>query len=91
LGQHGRSVHALKSGRRRSYRCHLDHWLDEVIGVAGIPIPYGAQNASPHIERFVGTLREEALDHKAAREPHDRHFGLPKPGLDFSEPGIDTS
>ena len=49
--------------RTCSYRCHLDRWLDEVIGVEGIPIPYGAPNASPHVERFVRTLREEALNH----------------------------
>ena len=27
------------------------------------PSPYGAPNASPHIERFNRTLREEALNH----------------------------
>ncbi len=27
------------------------------------PIPYGAPNASPYIERFNRTLREEALNH----------------------------
>ena len=26
-------------------------------------VPYGAPNASPHIERFNRTLREEALNH----------------------------
>ncbi|MFH1144248.1 MAG: integrase core domain-containing protein [Candidatus Eisenbacteria bacterium] len=36
---------------------------NEVMGVEGIPIPYGAPNATPHVERFVRTLREEALDH----------------------------
>jgi len=54
---------AEAKGRRRSYRCHLDRWLNEVMGIEGIPIPYGAPNASPHIERFVRTLREEALNH----------------------------
>ena len=33
------------------------------MGIQGIPIPYGAPNASPHVERFVRTLREDALDH----------------------------
>ena len=47
----------------RRYRCHLDLWLAEVMGIDGIPIPYGAPNASPHIERFNRTLREEALNH----------------------------
>ena len=50
-------------GKRRSYRCHLDWWLHVVLGVRGIPIPYGAPNASPHVERLVRTIREEALDH----------------------------
>ena len=49
-------------GRLR-YRCRLDFWLADVMGIAGIPIPYGAPNASPHIERFNRTLREEALNH----------------------------
>ena len=50
-----------KKGRR--YRCHLDFWLADVMGIEGIPIPYGAPNASPHIERFNRSLREEALNH----------------------------
>jgi putative transposase len=50
-----------KRGRR--YRCHLDVWLADVMGIEGIPIPYGAPNASPHIERFNRALREEALNH----------------------------
>ena len=49
-------------GRRR-YRCRLDFWLADVMGIAGIPIPYGAPNASPHIERLNRSLREEALNH----------------------------
>jgi hypothetical protein len=63
FGQLGRPVIVEGNGRKRSYRCHLDRWLDGVIGVEGIPIPYGAPNASPHVERFNRTLREEALDH----------------------------
>ena len=50
-----------KKGRR--YRCRLDLWLADVMGIEGIPIPYGAPNANPHIERFNRTLREEALNH----------------------------
>ena len=49
--------------RTRSCRCHFDRWLDEVMGIEGIPTPYGAPNASPHIERFNRTLREDALNH----------------------------
>jgi putative transposase len=53
-----------RRGRKgRRYRCRLDLWLADVMGIEGIPIPYGAPNASPHIERFNRTLREEALDH----------------------------
>ncbi|MCK4412546.1 MAG: integrase core domain-containing protein [Candidatus Eisenbacteria sp.] len=63
FGQCGKAVSVARGDRRRSYRCHLDRWLDEVIGIEGIPIPYGAPNASPHVERLVRTLREEALDH----------------------------
>jgi putative transposase len=44
------------------YRSHLDLWLREVMGIQGLPIPYGAPNASPHVERFNRTLREEALN-----------------------------
>lgn len=29
----------------------------------GLPTPYEAPNASPHVERFMRTLRQEALDH----------------------------
>jgi putative transposase len=50
-----------KKGRR--YRCRLDLWLADVMGIEGIPIPYGAPNATPHVERFNRTLREEALNH----------------------------
>ena len=49
--------------RTKSYRCHLDRWLDDVMGIEGLPIPYGAPNASPHIERLMRTLREQALNH----------------------------
>ena len=63
FGQCGRSVVVEKNGRTRSYRCHLDRWLDEVMKIEGLPIPHGAPNASPHIERLMRTLRQEALDH----------------------------
>ena len=63
FGQFGRPVKVARDGRTRSYRCHLDLWLHEVMRIEELPIPYGAPNASPHIERFMRTLREEALDH----------------------------
>jgi len=62
-GQFGRPVHVERAGGKRSYRCHLERWLDEVMGIEGLPIPFGAPNASPHVERFMRTLREEALNH----------------------------
>jgi transposase InsO family protein len=48
---------------RGRHRCALDFWLEDVMGIRGIPIPYGAPNANAHIERFMGTLRRECLDH----------------------------
>ena len=47
----------------RRYRCALDRWLEQVMGIRGLPIPYGAPNASPHIERFFRELREECIRH----------------------------
>jgi len=52
-----------RGNKQRRYRCRLDLWLADVMGIEGIPIPYGALNASPHIERLNRTLREEALNH----------------------------
>jgi hypothetical protein len=63
FGQYGRTVATGRKDRRRDYRCHLDRWLDAALDIKGLPIPYGAPNASPHVERFMRTLREEALDH----------------------------
>ena len=63
FGQYGRRVVVEREDRKCSYRCHLDRWLDEVIGIKGLPIPYGAPNASPHVERLLRTLREETLNH----------------------------
>jgi putative transposase len=63
FGQFGSTMKVERDGKTRSYRCHFDRWLHEVIGIKGLPIPYGAPNASPHVERFIQTLRYEALDH----------------------------
>jgi hypothetical protein len=49
--------------KARRYRCHLDVWLADALRIEGIPIPYGEPNASPHVERFNRTLRQEALNH----------------------------
>ena len=61
FGQLGRPWRAEKRLPGRRYRCSLDAWLDQALGVCGLPIPYGAPNASPHVERFMRTLREECL------------------------------
>ena len=61
FGQYRDGKRRGEKGRR--YRCQLDLWLAEVMGIQGLPIPYGAPNASPYIERFNLTLRTEALDH----------------------------
>jgi hypothetical protein len=61
FGQLGRCIFPRPRTPGRSYRCTLDGWLDGVLGIQGLPIPYGAPNANPHIERFWRTLREECL------------------------------
>ena len=60
FGQFGRRRPG-KTGR--SYRSALDLWLGEVLRIKGIPIPYGAPNAAAHIERFMGSLKRECLNH----------------------------
>ena len=62
-GQFGCPIQVEKGGRRVSCRCGFDVWLFEVMGVRGIPTPYRAPNASAHVERLIGTLRCECLDH----------------------------
>ncbi len=48
FGQFGQKVTVEnEEGKKKSYRCHLDRWLDEMMGIEGLPIPYGAPNASP--------------------------------------------
>jgi transposase InsO family protein len=60
FGQFGRRRPG-KSGR--SYSSALEQWLGEVLGIKGLPIPYGAPNAAAHIERFMGSLRRECVNH----------------------------
>jgi hypothetical protein len=55
FGQFGR----LRDG----FRCHLDRWLENTMDIEGLPTPYGAPNAIPHVERFHRTLRQDALNH----------------------------
>jgi transposase InsO family protein len=49
--------------RGRPFRCHLDLWLERLMGIKGIPVPYRAPNANAVVERFNRTLREDALNH----------------------------
>jgi len=63
FGQFAQPVKIEQGGHVRSYRCHFDRWLHEVIGTKGLPIPYGAPKASPHVERFMRTPRCQAIDH----------------------------
>ena len=55
FGQFGR----LRDG----FRCNLDRWLSVTMDIEGLPTPYHAPNANPHVERFHRTLREDALNH----------------------------
>ncbi len=52
-----------RNRERGQPRSALDAWLQEAMGVKGIPIPYRAPNAAAHIERFMGTLKRECLHH----------------------------
>jgi transposase InsO family protein len=61
FGQLGRCAFPRPRTPGRSFRCTLDAWLDGALGIEGLPIPFGAPNANPHIERFWRTLREECL------------------------------
>ena len=63
FGQYGRTRPVADGTTGRRFRCALDAWLEGVLGVRGVPIPYGAPNAQAHIERFIGTLKREAIDH----------------------------
>jgi hypothetical protein len=63
FGQCGRPLRVENAGKKVSCRSAYDEWLWQEMDIRGIPIPYGAPNASAHIERLIGTLRRECLDH----------------------------
>jgi len=43
LRRHGDRLAAHPPRQTASYRCHFDRWLDQVIRIRGVPIPYGAR------------------------------------------------
>jgi hypothetical protein len=38
FGQYGKKVTVESSGRKRSYRCHLDRWLGAVMQTVGLSV-----------------------------------------------------
>ena len=62
-GQFGKRRGTREGATGKKYRCALDAWLDQALGIEGIPIPFGAPNAAAYIERYMGTLRRECLEH----------------------------
>ena len=62
FGQLGKPTSVEVGGKKVSCRSALDVWLAETRGIRGIPTPYHAPNAAAHVERFMGTLRQELLD-----------------------------
>jgi len=61
-GQFGRRRAADANGGT-TYRCNLDLWLAQALAMTGLPTPYGAPNASAHVERVIGTIRRECFEH----------------------------
>ncbi len=44
-----RRVEGRDGIREKTYRCHIDWWLDEVMDIKGISTPYGAPNANSRL------------------------------------------
>jgi putative transposase len=61
FGQLGRPAQVENEGESLSCRSAFDVWIWEEMGIRGISIPYGAPNATAHMERLIGTLRRECL------------------------------
>ena len=56
-------VGAGADGEGRKFRCHLDEWLHDIMGIEGLPIPYGAPKANAFCERMIKSVRTELLNH----------------------------
>ena len=72
FGQFGRPFRVENAGMKVSCRSEYDVWLCQDMDIRGIPIPYGAPNATAHIERLIGTIRRECLDRMLIR--NERHL-----------------
>ena len=59
----GTVVGAGADGEGRKFRCHLDEWLHDIMGIEGLPIPYGAPKANAFCERMIKSVRTELLNH----------------------------
>ena len=64
-GQLGQTVRVFNDSKGKAHSCRssLAVWLWQTMDIRSVPTPYGAPDAAAHIERFIGTLRRECLDH----------------------------
>ena len=79
FGQCRKAVTSEENSRRRSYRCHLDRWLDKVIGIEGLPTAErdACVNALPAsaINLKIGPLEPSAEPGGLSlRSPHAAHI-----------------
>ncbi|MDY0001750.1 MAG: integrase core domain-containing protein [Polyangia bacterium] len=64
-GQLGHTVCLFNESKGKAHSCRstLAAWLWQTLNIRSVPIPYKAPNAAAHMERLIGTLRRECLDH----------------------------
>jgi hypothetical protein len=64
-GQLGHTVRLFNESKGKAHSCRstLAAWLWQTMDIRSVPTPYGAPNAAAHIERLIGTVRRECLDH----------------------------